>query len=239
MRPTAREQSALRAPLNDILATEANVRILRALSEAPRPLNAGELARRAQLGRTSVYPALTALDETGIIDRIGERTHRLVQLNERHPLADAIRALFDAERARAAAVMHAIREATNGLTPLPAAVWIEPPSAENVVQVRVVDRAGRGRDRARDAAERLRDAVVTVERKLGVPIEVSRATRAELERIARRLEHAPFRERHERAEWDRITAMNDAVRRRQLLIALGERPARRERALPFLGVLPS
>ena len=33
MRPTAKLQSALRTPLNDILGTEANVRILRVLAD--------------------------------------------------------------------------------------------------------------------------------------------------------------------------------------------------------------
>jgi len=49
MRPTSRPQSALRCPLNHILGTEANVRVLRAILLSDIPIGVPELARRAEL----------------------------------------------------------------------------------------------------------------------------------------------------------------------------------------------
>ncbi|HEX6964670.1 MAG TPA: hypothetical protein VF166_02650 [Gemmatimonadaceae bacterium] len=234
MRPTARRQNRLRAPLNGLLATEANVRLLRVLTESHTPVTAGILARRAQLGRTSVYPALRALGETGIIDRMGEDAHRLVQLNERHPLTAAIRALFAAERASAESIIDRIREAASTITPPPAAVWVETDSAGSVVRARLLDRA----DRVEAATAQLRRALGPLERDAGITIDVSGASRAELERIARRLERASPRERGERAEWNRALKTSSVAQIDRVLASFGARDARRRRVLPFLGVLP-
>ena len=54
-------------PLNGILGTEANVRILRALAESTAPISAAELSRRAQLQRSSVHRALRTLAGLGIV----------------------------------------------------------------------------------------------------------------------------------------------------------------------------
>ncbi|HET7565247.1 MAG TPA: hypothetical protein VFJ96_09655 [Gemmatimonadaceae bacterium] len=234
MRPTAKRQNRLRAPLNRILATEANVRLLRVLVESPAPATPGTLARRAQLGRTSVYPALRALSETGIIDRLGESAQRLVQLNEGHPLTAAIRALFAAERTAAATVVDRIRDAASAITPLPAAVWVEVDGAGNVIRARLIDRA----DRVEAAAEQFRRALADLERDTGITIEAAGANRAELERIARRLERASSQERGEHAEWSRTFRTSSAQQLKRVLASLGARDARRRAVLPFLGVLP-
>ena len=101
MRLTARHESALRTPLNDILATEANVRMLRVLTESRAPLNASELARRSLLQRSSEHRALEALKTTGIVARVGAGARSQLRLSPEHPLAPAIEALFKAESARA------------------------------------------------------------------------------------------------------------------------------------------
>ena len=45
MRPVTVRQSALRAPLNAFLGTEANVRLLRILTQTAEPVTATQLAR--------------------------------------------------------------------------------------------------------------------------------------------------------------------------------------------------
>jgi hypothetical protein len=97
MRPPKRQQSRFLQPLNEILGTHANVRLIRALSLSSTPLTAGELARRAGLGRTSIYPALRELELTGIVEFVGAGAQRHVQLRERHPLAAKLKGLFRAE----------------------------------------------------------------------------------------------------------------------------------------------
>jgi hypothetical protein len=108
--PRPRLQSALRAPLNEMLGTEGNVRLLRVLALAGTPVGAGELARRAQLGRTGVYPALAALERIGIIDFVGAGATRQVKLRKAHPLAAPITELFRAEAKRIESLVTALRK---------------------------------------------------------------------------------------------------------------------------------
>jgi hypothetical protein len=103
-------QSALRAPLNEILGTEANVRLLRELSLAGISLGAGELARRAQLTRTGVYPALTGLERMGIVEFVGAGSTRQVRLRKAHPFSGPIVHLFRSETQRIDSLVSALRD---------------------------------------------------------------------------------------------------------------------------------
>lgn len=182
MRPTARPESALRTPLNDILATEANVRMLRVLTATGAPVNAAELARRTLLQRSSVHRALKALETTGLVVRVGAGARSQVHLSSRHPLAAAIEGLFAAERARAAAIVAGLKEAVTALSSPPAAAWLEGPVAKgsdkpgDAVVLRVIDRGST----LATTSEALRDAVEDLERRLDVTIEVRGATPADV-----------------------------------------------------------
>jgi DNA-binding transcriptional ArsR family regulator len=309
MRPTARRQSALRAPLNDILATEANVRILRALTAAKAPMSAGELARRTLLQRSSVSRALRALAGTNVIERLGTGGRTQVQLWDGHPLAPAIRALFAAERTRAESLVTDLEKAAAKLRPPPKAVWLEGRTLTgddepgDPIVVRVVDDAAT----IANTTEALRIAVEVVESALDQTIEVQSLTPADLEalsrseqdqlsnavsvlgvppaafisrlqgrsktrsirthadqdaralalasavadklaedpslvasaraQIARRLEAASPREKHELHEWDRILRTSSLARLRRFLVDKGERATRLRQTLPFIGVL--
>lgn len=114
--PRPYPQSRLRAPLNDILGTEANVRLLRVLSLAGTSLAAGELANRAGLGRTSVYPALAALETTGIIEYLGAETQRQVRFRPKHPMGGAIASLFRTEAGRVDALVDQLRSVFGSLS---------------------------------------------------------------------------------------------------------------------------
>lgn len=125
MRTPRRRQSALRAPLNEILGTEANVRLLRVLALARTSIAAGELAIRAGLNRTSVYPALDALEVAGIVGFVGAGAQRQVRLRKAHPLAKPLTAVFRAEAKRVEDLISALRNVARELKPSPTAVWIE------------------------------------------------------------------------------------------------------------------
>lgn len=182
MRPTARHESALRTPLNDILATEANVRMLRVLTESRAPLNAAELARRTLLQRSSVHRALKALEATGLVVRVGAGARSQLQLSSDHPLAPAIGALFSAERGRLTAIVSGLKAAVATLRPPPTAAWLEGPVASgsdrpgNAVVLRLIDRAAT----LREATDALRAAVEELERRLDVTIEVRGSTPADV-----------------------------------------------------------
>lgn len=127
MRTPRRPQSALRAPLNEMLGTEANVRLLRVLVQGDGPITAGELARRADLNRTSVYPALNVLEAAGAIVFIGTGAQRLVQFRTAHPLGAQLAALFQAEAQRVDDLVSSLRSIAAELRPAPTSVWIEGP----------------------------------------------------------------------------------------------------------------
>lgn len=123
--PRPKPQSTLRAPLNMIFGTEASVRLLRALVHAETPLAAGELARRAELGRTSIYPALEALEQAGIVAFVGAGAQRLATFRRDHSLAKPIADLFRAESRRVEALVAMLRTICKDLGVHATSIWLE------------------------------------------------------------------------------------------------------------------
>jgi hypothetical protein len=184
MRPAKTAQSHLVAPLNRILGTEANVRLLRVLCAAREPLGRPEVARRAELDASGVRRALDALAAEGIVEAAGAGARAPVRLRDAHPLASALRSLFAAEQRRAEDLVDAIRRIATGLSSVPHALWVSAPPAKpdslDVVRVGVL--AG---GREVDAVARdLRDALRGVQREHDAAIEVQGFTRADLETLS-------------------------------------------------------
>lgn len=125
MRPTKTKQSELLRPLNRILGTEAAVRVLRVLALTQAPLAAGEVAKRAELGRTSIYPALRELESTDVVEYVGVGAQRHVQLRKRHPLSTQIRELFRAEGERYEELLSRLRKLVASAVVRPNAAWID------------------------------------------------------------------------------------------------------------------
>jgi hypothetical protein len=183
MRPPSRRQSALRAPLNNILGTEANVRILRALTEGDTPLSASELARRTRLGLSGVVKAIAGLVDTGILAPVGSGPRSPVHLRPDHPLTTALRELFAREREHFHILLTRLRAAATRIDPAPRAVWIQGAVATGndrtgePVVVGILD-AARTLDGAREALE---TQVEGLARELDVTVEVRARTTADLE----------------------------------------------------------
>ena len=182
MRTPRRTQSALRAPLNEILGTAANVRLLRVLALTRTAIGAGELASRTNLNRTSVYPALVALEGTGIIDYVGSGAQRQLRLRTAHPLAASLRALFRAEVRRIEDLIAALRKIAQSLQPIPTAVWIEGPVltgtdrlGDPLVCYVLADPAA-----LPALTDQLSEQVAQIERDADVTIEIRGTTRSEL-----------------------------------------------------------
>lgn len=182
MRPPSRRQSALRAPLNDILSTEVNVRVLRVISSSEIPLGKSEVARRAALNPSGVRRSLAELIECGILEPVGVGRRQLVTMRGTHPLAPALKLLFRSEADVFTQLLESLRTAVNDLQPPPDSAWIEGPTA-------------RGDDRPRDtivlgllASSRDIDAIaseldsrtIDIMGKYDVMIEVKRWTAADL-----------------------------------------------------------
>lgn len=130
MRPPSERQSALRAPLNYALGTEANVRIMRVVTETDSPLGKTEVARRAELNASGVRRAIADLVNQGLLEPVGTGPRQSVRLRQSHPLAPALRSLFEAERNRFERLINELRLAVERLQPPPYAAWIEGPVAE-------------------------------------------------------------------------------------------------------------
>ena len=137
MRPPAKRQSALRTPLNCILSTEVNVRVLRVISSSQSPLGKSEVARRAALNPSGVRRSVADLVEFGILEPVGAGRRQLVTMRGRHPLAPALKSLFESERDVFARLLDSLRVTVSQLQPPPDSAWIEGPAA-------------RGDDRPRD-----------------------------------------------------------------------------------------
>lgn len=182
MRPTSERQSALRAPLNYALGTEANVRILRVVTETESPLGKAEVARRAELNASGVRRAIDDLVDQGLLEPVGTGPRQSVRLRQSHPLARALRLLFETERNRFEHLMNELRLAVEGLQPPPYAAWIEGPLAKNADVLGdplIVGILASSRD-VDGLAERLGHILEEVIRQHDVLIEIRSRTAADL-----------------------------------------------------------
>lgn len=181
MRPTANPQSAFRAPLNEIMGTEANVRVLRVLAQQNTTLSASELSRRAQLQRSTVSRTLKRLEESGVVQFVGAAPQAQVSLRD-GPLGRAIGHLFAAERTRFDALLDGLKRAAASTTPPPISVWIGgrvslgTDRAGEPIPVYVLDKP----DRVAIIAQLIRAQLERLERKLDVTFDVHEFTLADL-----------------------------------------------------------
>lgn len=105
--------------------------------KSAQPRYAGELAKRARLGRTSTYPVLRKLERVGVIEFIGAGPRKLVQLRAGYPLSGILKELFRVEAGRFDALVSALRKLISGMSRSPISAWIDrgkenPDSAETL-----------------------------------------------------------------------------------------------------------
>ena len=131
MRPPTKQQDPIEAPLNAILGTTGNVRVLRVLTGTGSAIGRSEVARKAALYPTGVRIVLDRLAELGLVDVIGSGRNKAVHLRERHPLTEPLRALFDSERALYNRIIRAARNAVAHGMASAKAIWVENPSSRS------------------------------------------------------------------------------------------------------------
>lgn len=185
MRTPRLRQNPLLSPLNDLLGTESNVRLLRVLSLAAAPLSATELAKRAELGRTGVYPALAALEHAGIVEFTGAGSQRHVQFRRQHPLARALRELFVAEAGRFDSLVDALRGLFAGMSARPVAAWMDRPSEGGEGDLTIELHLVGAPDALGPMTDELHERMGAVERKHGVQVAVHGLTRSEIPHLAK------------------------------------------------------
>jgi len=127
MRPIVSEQDPIRYPLNELLGTRANVRLLRVMvNEVDGPLTASDVAKRAGLTVPGAQKALGKLLQAGFISRVGGGRKHQYEIRSSDRLMQATLTLFMAEKDRFEKLISVIKLEINGLVPHPQAAWIQP-----------------------------------------------------------------------------------------------------------------
>ena len=126
MRPIVLEQNPLRYPLNELLGTQANVRLLRVMAnEVEGPLAASDVAERAGLTIPGAQKALARLFRTGFISCVGGGKKHQYEIRRSDRLMQIILELFQAEKRQYEQLISNIKKKIQCVTPPPNAAWIE------------------------------------------------------------------------------------------------------------------
>lgn len=120
-RPSTRE--LLSAPLDAILGTEVQVRVLRILVLASQPLSLAEVARRTGVTKTGVAAAMKTLVLAGVAEGVGVAPSQMWQLRPSAPLARALAVLFTDERERVTQLWGMLAECVHRAGPALRSAW--------------------------------------------------------------------------------------------------------------------
>jgi DNA-binding MarR family transcriptional regulator len=126
MRPIVSDQNSLRHPLNELLGTQAQVRLLRVLAnEVDGSLTAPDAAEHAGLTIPGAHKALKRLVQTGFVVRVGGGRKHQYELCRSDKLVSAIAELFQSEKERYEDLLGAIKDKLERLVPYARAAWIQ------------------------------------------------------------------------------------------------------------------
>ena len=126
MRPVVYGQNSLRYPLNELLGTEARVRILRVLAnDVDGPITAPNVAERTGLTIPGTHQALKRLLQSGFVVRVGGGRRHLYELNRSDKLIKALLKLFQVEKNRYEALLNSIKKEFEKPVPYPRSAWIQ------------------------------------------------------------------------------------------------------------------
>ena len=126
MRPIVSEQNPLRYPLNELLGTQAHVRLLRVMAnEVNGPLSVSDAAKRAGLTVPGAQKALGKLFRSGFVSRVGGGRKHQYEIRYTERLVQVALELFQAEKDRYEQLLSTIKKEINNLKPHPRAAWIQ------------------------------------------------------------------------------------------------------------------
>ena len=126
MRPIVSLQDSLRYPLNEIIGTQSNVRLLRVLAiEVDGPLTLADAARRAGLTIPGAQKALRRLVQSGAVLRVGGGKKYQYEIHGSQILDEAVLTLFRKEKNRYEKLISDLKNAFENISSPPYAAWIE------------------------------------------------------------------------------------------------------------------
>lgn len=185
MRPVSDHNSALKNPLNEILGYQANVRLLRCLIESRGPMSHSGLAERTGLSLPGIHKVVPRMIETGMIQYAGSGKRQQIVIRKQHPLAGAIKELFETEKRNYDSLIKNLKDAIGALELKPKSAWIfgkvaqrsddygDPVRIALLGDVKSID----------DITEEFRDRLYesNIEKHYDVTIEISGVTLADVE----------------------------------------------------------
>lgn len=177
MRPISGQHSPVRYPLDTILGSEANVRLLRVYThEVDTPLGAAAAARLAGLTPAGARKALQRLVESGVIESVGSGRTPQYGLRVREPIVQALGLLFAREQERYDSLVSSLQSSIADLPEIRTA-WLSelPMGAGEPIEVSVVAEA-----QAIDwIGEELRSRLAGLEKESDLIVEIALFTRAD------------------------------------------------------------
>ena len=125
MRPIAYQQNPLQYPLNEILGTRAQVRLLRVMAnEVDGSITVSDAAKRAGLTVPGAQKAISKLNRSGFVSRVGGGRKHQYEIRSSDRLMQIILELFRTEKDRYERLFSAIKAEIKNLRPHPTAAWI-------------------------------------------------------------------------------------------------------------------
>ena len=116
--------SAIRYPLNELLGSQAALRIMRILVMHSGALSAPQINTWTSVNRTSIYAVLDQLESYGLVEIYGSDRSRVFKFVSEHPLAEGLRALFKTEEGLLMQVQAALTNALMAYGSSVLSAWI-------------------------------------------------------------------------------------------------------------------
>lgn len=125
MRPICNRQNAFRFPLNAILGTEAQIRLLRVMTtEVSGPITVTDAAERAGLTPPGARKAMKRLVTTGLVQSVGGGRKHLYEISRNDVLVLSIVAMFKAETKQYESILTTIGKLVERIEPIPVSAWL-------------------------------------------------------------------------------------------------------------------
>lgn len=179
MRPIVLKKAFIQYPLNEVLGTEANVRILRLLAvEVDAPLSIPDVADRIGISVVGVRKAFKKLINSGFIKSNGGGRAQLYSLRNEEPLTEILITLFQEEKQRHIRFLSLIRKKIRTLKYPPQSVWIEksPQKSGDSLSLGFLQKVLY----LSETLQSFRDSLIEIEKKYDTTIELHGYTKADL-----------------------------------------------------------
>ncbi len=179
MRPIVSKKAFIQYPLNEVLGTEAQVRILRLLAiEVDAPLSIPDIAARVSISVPGVRKACKKLIISGFLKSHGGGRTQLWSIRHEEPLTGILIKLFQEEKQRHVRFLDSIRGKIHKLENSPQSVWIleSPRKSGDPLYLGILQKARH----LSVTLNTFRDALLDLEKKYDITIELLGYTKADL-----------------------------------------------------------